>query len=214
MFKNINVSNIGTLIGQKPVWVVTETRKRDKNGRIRITSSKNLSIYYGEICSVSIQKEPTERDDEDVLTIRANVFVYLEGKDSPFNAFYLHDQLLNINVFDIDDIKGATSEMNYQMNVVPNTTIAENAKRTILKANKITASEKVSYSVEVNPEDDIRYYIENSGCYEAEVEQMIAEDKYDAFIDKVKNYIDWKGLNQEMTTTENEVISAAIDKCI
>lgn len=52
MFKNINVSNIGTLIGQKPVWVVTETRKRDKNGRIRITSSKNLSIYYGEICSL------------------------------------------------------------------------------------------------------------------------------------------------------------------
>ena len=214
MFKNINVGNIGALVGQKPVLVVTETRKRDKNGRIRIASSKNLSIYYGEICSVSIQMEPTKRDDEEALTIRANVFVYLEGKDSPFNAFYLNDQLLNINVFDIDDIKGATSEMNYQMKVVPNTTIAENAKRMILKSNEITNREEDIYSVEVNPEDDIRHYIEDSGCYEAEIEQMIAGDKYDAFIDKVKNYIDWKGLNQEMTMTENEVISAAIDKCI
>lgn len=68
--------------------------------------------------------------------------------------------------------------------------------------------------VEVNPEDDIKYVLEESGAYDEEIERMTENGTYEEFIRKVKERIDWNNLQGRMIQAENEAISAAIDTII
>ena len=62
-------------------------------------------------------------------------------------------------------------------------------------------------TIEMNPIDDIQHLLEESGCYESEVEMMKTAGTYDAFVRKVHDAIDWGYL-----CTQNNTIAAAIDK--
>lgn len=68
--------------------------------------------------------------------------------------------------------------------------------------------------VEVNPEDDIKYVLEESGAYDEETERMTENGTYEEFVRKVKERIDWNNLQGRMILAENEAISAAIDAII
>lgn len=68
--------------------------------------------------------------------------------------------------------------------------------------------------VEVNPEDDIKYVLEESGAYDEEIERMTENGTYEEFVRKVKEHIDWNNLQGRMIQAENEAISAAIDAII
>ena len=46
-------------------------------------------------------------------------------------------------------------------------------------------------TIKVNPTDDIQFVLEDSGCYNEEIEAMKTAGTYDAFIHKVYNAIDW-----------------------
>ncbi len=67
-------------------------------------------------------------------------------------------------------------------------------------------------TIEMNPIDDIQHQLEESGCYESEIEMMKAAGTYDAFVCKVHDSIDWRYLCTQMTELENSTIAAAIDK--
>lgn len=67
-------------------------------------------------------------------------------------------------------------------------------------------------TIEINPIDDIQHQLEESGCYESEIEIMKAAGTYDAFVRKVHDAIDWDYLCTQMTELENHTIAAAIDK--
>ena len=66
-------------------------------------------------------------------------------------------------------------------------------------------------TVKINPTDDIKFMLEDSGCYESEIEIMKAGGTYDAFVKRVYETIDWSHLFERMTPMENETIAAAID---
>lgn len=67
-------------------------------------------------------------------------------------------------------------------------------------------------TIEINPIDDIQHLLEESGCYESEVEMMKTAGTYDAFVRKVHDAIDWGCLCTQMTELENNTIAAAIEK--
>ena len=67
-------------------------------------------------------------------------------------------------------------------------------------------------TIEMNPIDDIQHLLEESGCYESEVEMMKTAGTYDAFVRKVHDAIDWGYLCTQMTELENNTIAAAIEK--
>lgn len=67
-------------------------------------------------------------------------------------------------------------------------------------------------TIELNPIDDIQHQLEESGCYESEIEMMKAGGTYDAFVKRVYDAIDWSHLFERITQMENEAITAAIDK--
>ena len=46
-------------------------------------------------------------------------------------------------------------------------------------------------TIKINPIDDIQFVLEDSGCYNEEIEAMKTAGTYDAFIHKVYNAIDW-----------------------
>lgn len=56
------------------------------------------------------------------------------------------------------------------------------------------------------------HMLEESGCYESEVEMMKTARTYDVFVRKVHDAIDWGYLCTQMTELENNTIAAAIDK--
>lgn len=66
-------------------------------------------------------------------------------------------------------------------------------------------------TVKINPSDDIKFMLEESGCYESEIEMMKASGTYDAFVKRVYETIDWSHLFESMTQMENETIAATID---
>lgn len=66
-------------------------------------------------------------------------------------------------------------------------------------------------TVKINPSDDIKFMLEESGCYEPEIEMMKASGTYDAFVKRVYETIDWSHLFERMTQMENETIAATID---
>ena len=57
MFADIDASSIVSLIG-KPVWVFTETRKFNRNGRIYTASNVRNAIYKGSIQTIQIETVP------------------------------------------------------------------------------------------------------------------------------------------------------------
>ena len=67
-------------------------------------------------------------------------------------------------------------------------------------------------TIELNPIDDIQHQLEESGCYESEIEMMKAGGTYDAFVKRVYDAIDWSHLFERMAQMENETITATIDK--
>lgn len=67
-------------------------------------------------------------------------------------------------------------------------------------------------TIELNPIDDIQHQLEESGCYESEIEMMKAGGTYDAFVKRVYDAIDWSLLFERIAQMENEAITAAIDK--
>ena len=46
-------------------------------------------------------------------------------------------------------------------------------------------------TIEMNPIDDIQHLLEESGCYESEVEMMKTAGTYDAFVRKGSDEEDW-----------------------
>ena len=67
-------------------------------------------------------------------------------------------------------------------------------------------------TIEMNPIDDIQHLLEESSCYESEIEMMKTAGTYDVFVRKVHDAIDWGYLCTQMTELENNTIAAAIDK--
>lgn len=49
-------------------------------------------------------------------------------------------------------------------------------------------------TIELSPTDDIKFILEESGCYESEIEMMKAGGTYDAFVKRVYDAIDWSHL--------------------
>lgn len=49
-------------------------------------------------------------------------------------------------------------------------------------------------TVKINPTDDIKFMLEDSGYYESEIEIMKAGGTYDAFVKRVYETIDWSHL--------------------
>ena len=66
-------------------------------------------------------------------------------------------------------------------------------------------------TVKINPSDDIKFMLEESGCYESEIEMMKASGTYDAFVKRVYETIDRSHLFERMTQMEDETIAATID---
>ena len=46
-------------------------------------------------------------------------------------------------------------------------------------------------TIEMNPIDDIQHLLEESGCYESEIEMMKTAGTYDTFVRRVHDAIDW-----------------------
>lgn len=67
-------------------------------------------------------------------------------------------------------------------------------------------------TIQINPTDDIKFILEEPGCYESEIEMMKAGGNYDAFVKRVYDAIDWSHLFERIAQMENEAITAAIDK--
>lgn len=67
-------------------------------------------------------------------------------------------------------------------------------------------------TIQINPTDDIKFILEESGCYESEIEMMKAGGTYDAFVKRVYDAIDWSHLFERIAQMENDAITAAIDK--
>lgn len=53
-------------------------------------------------------------------------------------------------------------------------------------------------TIQINPTDDIKFMLEESGCYESEIEMMKAGGTYDAFVKRVHDAIDWSHLFERM----------------
>ena len=67
-------------------------------------------------------------------------------------------------------------------------------------------------TIQINPTDDIKFILEESGCYESEIEMMKAGGTYDAFVKRVYDAIDWSNLFERMAQMENVTITANIYK--
>lgn len=53
-------------------------------------------------------------------------------------------------------------------------------------------------TIQINPTDDIKFILEEPGCYESEIEMMKAGGTYDAFVKRVYDAIDWSHLFERM----------------
>ena len=51
-------------------------------------------------------------------------------------------------------------------------------------------------TIQINPTDDIKFILEESSCYESEIEMMKAGGTYDAFVKRVYDAIDWSHLSE------------------
>lgn len=100
MFADIDASNIVSLIG-KPVWVFTETRKFNRNGRIYTASNVRNAIYKGSIQTIQIETVPVSQGPSKgwLPACFANVAVSIPDENGVSKySLYLERQLLNVTV--------------------------------------------------------------------------------------------------------------------
>ena len=112
MFADIDASSIVSLIG-KPVWVFTETRKFNRNGRIYTASNVRNAIYKGSIQTIQIETVPVSQGPSKgwLPACFANVAVSIPDENGVSKySLYLERQLLNVTVFETEE--EAKREMN------------------------------------------------------------------------------------------------------
>lgn len=63
-----------------------------------------------------------------------------------------------------------------------------------------------------SPTDDIMFTLEESNRYITEVEILKASGRYDAFVKRVSEHIDWEELSRKMAELEHKEIAEAIDE--
>ena len=68
--------------------------------------------------------------------------------------------------------------------------------------------------VEVNPIEDIKFFVENNGGYDKEIERMTDNGIYEKFLAEVDNKIDWGEVGDNMRTAENEAIAQSVDEVL
>lgn len=68
--------------------------------------------------------------------------------------------------------------------------------------------------VEVNPVEDIKFFLENIGDYDKEVERMTDDGIYEKFVAEVNNKIDWGEVGDNMRIAENEAIAQSVDEVL
>lgn len=94
----LNLSNALALIDQ-PVWVVTEVRSRNKNGRIYAKSRAKSTVYPGNIQTVSVWRGYTRAGDN-IGAPKCTVEVCIHTGDDLTDNVILPAELLNVAVFD------------------------------------------------------------------------------------------------------------------
>lgn len=68
--------------------------------------------------------------------------------------------------------------------------------------------------VEVNPIEDIKFFVENIGDYDKEIKRMTDNGTYEKFLAEVHNKIDWGEVGDNMRTAENEAIAQSVDEVL
>lgn len=63
-----------------------------------------------------------------------------------------------------------------------------------------------------NPVDDIMFALDEFDHYVTEVEIMKSSGRYDAFVKRVCEHIDWEELSRKMAELEKKEITNAIDE--
>lgn len=128
MFNNINLSNALSLV-DKPVWVITEVRGRNKNSRIYSKSHSKNVIYPGVIQSVNIWRGYSpSKENSGVPKCSVEVCVYATGDLSDCSDnFILRDELLNVTVFETKE--AAEKELAYLNAHMDTMTFSEMRKR-------------------------------------------------------------------------------------
>lgn len=105
MFADIDASSIVSLIG-KPVWVFTEARKFNRNGRIYTASNVRNAIYKGSIQTIQIETVPVSQGPSKgwLPACFANVAVSIPDENGVSKySLYLERQLLNVTVFETEE---------------------------------------------------------------------------------------------------------------
>lgn len=98
----LNLSNALALIDQ-PVWVVTEVRSRNKNGRIYAKSRAKNTVYPGNIQTVSVWRGYTRAGDN-IGAPKCTVEVCIHTGDDLADNVILPAELLNVTVFDKKEV--------------------------------------------------------------------------------------------------------------
>lgn len=121
----LNLSNALALVDM-PVWVITEVRGRNKNGRIYTKSRAKNAIYSGNIQSVNIWRGYSHANGG-VGAPKCTVEVCIHtGEDFTDNVI-LPAELLNVTVFDKkEDAEKELAYLNANMNTM---TFSEQRKR-------------------------------------------------------------------------------------
>lgn len=113
----LNLSNALALIDQ-PVWVVTEVRSRNKNGRIYAKSRAKSTVYPGNIQTVSVWRGYTRAGDS-VGAPKCTVEVCIHTGDDLADNVILPAELLNVTVFDKkEDAEKELAYLNANMNTM------------------------------------------------------------------------------------------------
>lgn len=113
----LNLSNALVLIDQ-PVWVVTEVRSRNKNGRIYAKSRAKSTVYPGNIQTVSVWRGYTRAGDS-VGAPKCTVEVCIHTGDDLADNVILPAELLNVTVFDKkEDAEKELAYLNANMNTM------------------------------------------------------------------------------------------------
>ena len=100
MFNNLNLSNALALI-DKPVWVITEVRGRNKNNRTYSKSRSKNVIYPATITNVQVWRGYSHSKG-DTGCPKCTVTVDIATKDDTGTEIYfdLPNELLNVTVFE------------------------------------------------------------------------------------------------------------------
>lgn len=113
----LNLSNALALIDQ-PVWVVTEVRSRNKNGRIYAKSRAKSTVYPGNIQTVSVWRGYTRAGDN-IGAPKCTVEVCIHTGDDLTDNVILPAELLNVTVFDKkEDAEKELAYLNANMNTM------------------------------------------------------------------------------------------------